>query len=186
MSATSAPFGFIPARHPTGLAAAAPYKIAPAYATQIAKYQPVKIVAAGGIEAAAGAEDLVGVLAGVEYTDAAGRRVFDTKWPTGGVPTATDVTAWVWDDPQNVYLVQADGSIPDTAIGAQADITNAANAANGLSTCTLASALVAAAAQGQFRIIAIEPAVDNVAGDAFTRVYAQVARHQYVANKVTI
>jgi hypothetical protein len=186
MSATSAPFGFIPTVNQKGLSAARPYKIAAAYATAIYKYQPVKLVTAGTIEAGAAAEDLLGTLAGVEYTDAEGRRVVNTKWPTGGVSGATDIVAWVWDDPENEFVVQANGSVAQAAIGDQADVVNATDNGNGMSQAMLNATLAGAGLQGQFRIVDFEKSVDNAPGDAFTKVIVKIARHQYVGNKVAI
>lgn len=187
MSAASAPYGFIPVRRRDGgQVNAAPYKIAAAYATAIHKNQVVKLVTAGGVEAAAVNEDVLGVLVGVEYTDSVGRRVVDTKWPSGGVASATDITAWVVDDPDTLYSVQADGAVAETARGDQADLTNAGNNANGMSTSTLNSTLKGAGIQGQFRIEDLDRYVDNAWGDAFTRVLVSIARHQFVANKVAI
>lgn len=185
MSATSAPFGFIPAKHPNGsMVNAAPYRIASGYATDLYKYQPVKLVTAGTIQAGAATEDLIGVFAGVEYTDALGRRVVDTQWPASTV--ATDIVAWVWDDPATIFVVQADGSVPQAGVGAQADITNATANANRMSSSTLNSTLEAAAAQGQFRIIGFDGSVDNAVGDAFTKVLVQIAQHQYRGDKAGI
>jgi hypothetical protein len=185
MSAVSAPFGFVATR--AGEDAARPYQIAPAYATAIYKNQAVTLDANGTITAAAAASDILGVFVGVEYIDADGRPQTRNSWPAGGVAGATNVTAYVLDDPEQEYLVQASGPIAAADIGAQADISgpNAGSAFLGLSQ-SMIGAIVAAAAQGQFRIVGIEAAVDNAAGDAFTRCLVRIARHQYVANKVTI
>lgn len=187
MSAASSPYGFMPVRRKDGgQVNAMPYKISAAYATAIYKNQVVKLDTAGVIQAAAAAEDILGVLVGVEYTDSIGRRVVDTKWPTGGVASATDITAWVIDDPDTVFSVQADGTLAETARGDQADISNAGNAANGLSTATLSNTLKGAGIQGQFRVIDLDRYVDNAWGDAFTRVLVTIARHQFVSNKTAI
>lgn len=183
MSASLSPFGFTPARF---VQTARPYKINAAYATKISKYQPVVLVTAGEINAAAAAADIVGVFAGVEYVDGTGKPVVATEWPTGGVSGATNITAWVWDDPDTEFVVQADGSIPQTSIGDQADITNITANGAGYSQCTLGSALKGAGVQGQFRIVDFDRSIDNTVGDAFTKVIVQHARHQYVANKVAI
>ena len=70
MSATSAPFGFVPIYHPTGNARGTAYDgvISAAYATSIYKYQPVYINA-GVLEPGDGSVDLLGVFAGVEYQE---------------------------------------------------------------------------------------------------------------------
>lgn len=186
MSATLTPFGFVAARHPTGECRANAYTIAPAYASAIYKGMPVILNTDGTINAGAAAADLIGVFVGVEYIGADGKPVVSNFWPAGGVAGATNVRAWVYDDPNIEYVVQADGSIPQTAVGAQTDITNATNNANGMSTSTVASAVALAAAQGQFRIVGFDLSLDNVPGDAFTKVVVKIARHQYVANKVAI
>ncbi len=186
MSAALNPFGFRPAFHPSGLDRAKAYTIAAAYATAINKFQPVILNTNGTVTAGTAAADLLGVFAGVQYVDATGRPQFSFSWPTGGVTGATNIIAWVWDDPNVVYEVQADGSIPQTAIGDQADITNVSNQSLGLSTCTLSSTLAGAGVQAQWRIVGFGQQLDNTPGDAFTIVQVQLARHQYVANKVAI
>lgn len=184
MSATSAPFGFIPVRHPLGECRARKYAIASGYGTAMYKYQPVILNTNGTITVGTAAADIIGVLAGVEYTDANGKRVVDTKWPAS--TTGTDIVAWVWDDPLVEYEVQADGAVAVTAIGDQADVTNVGNNGAGLSQATLSASLAGAGAQAQFRITAIAPDIDNAAGDAYTKVYCTIARHQFVSNKVGI
>ena len=182
MSATSAPFGFRPVRNAR---TARPYTISAAYGTALYKYMPVALVTAGTIQTAVVGSDVIGVLAGVEYTDSQNRRVVSTYWP-GAVTGATDIVAWVWDDPCIEYLVQGDGSMAQAVLGAQSDVTNLTNNANGLSTCTLDSTPEAAAAQGMFRIIEIEKAPDNEPGDAYTRCIVEIAQHAYRADKAGI
>lgn len=184
MSATSNPFGLIPVRQPIGDSRGNAYTIATGYGTQISKYQSVILNTNGTVTAGTAAADLLGVFMGCEYTDATGKRVVSNYWPAS--TTATNIVAWVVDDPATVYLVQADGAVAQTAVGDQADITNATANGNGFSQCTLASSLAGAGVQAQFRIVQIDTSIDNAAGDAFTKVLVQIARHQYVANKVAI
>lgn len=186
MTAAASPFGFVAMRHPSGMARAEAFTIAAAYATAIFKGMPVILNTDGTINAGTAAADLLGVFAGVEYIDATGKPVVANNWPAGGVTGATNIRAWVYDDPNIEYLVQADGSIPQSAVGAQTDVTNIGNAANGMSQATVASAVAAAGAQGQFRITGFDLGLDNAPGDAFTKVVVKIARHQYVANKVGI
>lgn len=182
MSATNAPFGFVAARHPSGEARMTRYPIASGYATSMYKGQPVILAANGTITVGAAAADLIGVLAGVEYVSSvSGKPVTDTVWPAG--TTTTEAWAWVYDDPETEFLVQADGSLAATALGDQSDVTNIGNNANNRSTCTLAAATAAPAGQGQFRITSFDLSVDNVAGDLFTKVLVRIARHQYRASK---
>lgn len=187
MSAASAPFGFRPAYHSTGIDRDIKYAIAAAYGTQISEGQPVILNTNGTVTAGTAAADLLGVFMGCEYIDATGKPNVSTFWPAGQtVQAGSTPLAWVNDDPNTVYEVQADGPVAATAIGDQADITNAAANSNGRSQATLASALAGAGVQAQFRIIGFSQALDNAPGDAFTVVQVKIARHQFVANKVAI
>lgn len=186
MSATLAPFGFVAQRHPSGECRATAYTIAAAYATAIPKNSPVILNTNGTITAGVAASDIIGVFAGVEYIDANGKPAVRPDWPVNGVVGATGIRAWVYDDHNIEFLVQADGPVALTAIGDQADITNVTNAANGQSQATLASVLAGAAASGQFRVTGFDLSVDNIPGDAFTKVTVKISRHQYVAAKVAI
>lgn len=186
MSDVSAPFGFVPQRHPTGNVRAEIFSIANNYATAINKYQPVIMNTNGTITAGAAASDLFGVFSGVEYVDASGKPVVSHFWPAGGVPGATDIRAYVWTDPNIEYLVQATGPVAQTAILDQTDVANIGNAANGYSQSGVSHTLAGAAAQGQFRVIGFDRSVDNVIGDAFTKVIVKIARHQSIANKVAV
>lgn len=187
MSAVLAPFGFRPAYNPIGLERAKKYTIAGAYATAIYSGMPCILNTNGTVTAGTAAADLLGIFWGCEYIDATGKPNVSTFWPasqailSGSVPTA-----WVYDDPNNVYEVQSDGSVAQTAIGDQADVTNVSANGNGRSQATLASALAGAGVQGQFRIIGFGQSLDNTPGDAFTIVQVQLARSQYIANKVGI
>lgn len=187
MSATSAPFGFRPTYQPTGLDRAKKYAIAAAYGTQISKGMPVILNTNGTVVAGTAAADILGIFAGCEYVDATGKPQVSNFWPAAQTVLAgTTPVAWVYDDPSNVYAVQADGSVAQAAIGDQADVTNVASNANGMSTCTLNSTLVGAGVQGQFRIVGFGSQLDNAPGDAFTIVQVQIARHQFVTSKVAI
>jgi hypothetical protein len=185
MSAANAPFGFVPQRHPTGEARANAYAIASGYASAIAKGQPVTLNTNGTITAGVAGTDLIGVFAGCEYTGADGKPVTSNNWPANTV--ATNIRAWVYDDANTEYLVQADGSIAQTALGDQTDITNAGTQTTfGTSAATVGAVLAGAGIQGQFRITGFDLSVDNAAGDAFTKVTVRIARHQYIAAKVAI
>jgi hypothetical protein len=189
MSATLAPFGFRPSYNPIGLERAKKYTIAGGFATAIFKGQPVILNTNGTITNGAAAADLLGVFAGVEYVDATGKPTVSNFWPAAQAVFAGSVpTAWVYDDPNEVYEVQADGSIAQTAIGDQADYSNvnAGSISTGLSAATLSATLAGAGVQAQWRIVGFGQGVDNTPGDAFTVVQVQLARSQFVANKVAV
>lgn len=189
MSAVSAPFGLRPAYNPTGLDRAKKYTIASAYGTAIFKGDPVILNTNGTITVGTAAADLLGVFAGCEYTDAGtGKRVVSDYWPASqAVLAGSETYAWVYDDPANVYDIQANGSIAQTAIGDQADVVmGAGSTLTGLSNTVISSTLAGAGVQAQLRIVGFNGDLSNAAGDAFTVVQVQIARHQFVANKVAI
>jgi len=185
---TLAPFGLRPAYHPTGLERAKAYTIASAYATAIFKGDPVILNTNGTITIGTAAADILGVFDGVEYIDATGKPTYSNFWPaaqavfSGSVPTA-----YVWDDPDIVYDVQANGSVAQTAIGDQADVVmGAGSTQTGLSTTALNSTLAGAGVQAQLRIVGFNLDPGNSVGDTYTVVQVKIARHQYIANKVAI
>lgn len=56
---------------------------------------------------------MIGVFMGCSYTDpSTGQITFSNMWPTGTV--ASDALAFVADDPQALYIVQADAAITNT------------------------------------------------------------------------
>lgn len=190
MSTLSAPFGFRPAYSAVGFDRAKKYTITSGYGTQLLKGVPVALDTNGTIvQGVVGANDILGIFAGCEYIDATGKPNVSNFWPAAQtVMAGTTPVVWVYDDAiSDVFEVQADGSIAQTAIGDQVNITNitAGSTSTGLSQCTV-GAVVGAGTQGQFRIVGFGQGLDNVPGDAFTIVQVQIARSQYVANKVAI
>lgn len=187
MSATATPFGMRPAYHALNAQVTArAYTIASAYGTAIYKGNPVILNTNGTIVVGTTAADILGIFAGVQYTDATGKPVYSPYWPAS--TTATDIVAYVYDDPNIVYEVQSNGSIAQTAVGDQADFVNpgTGSATTGLGSCTISSTLAGAGVQAQLRIVGFSLAPDNAPGDAYTVVQAQIARQQFVSNKVAI
>lgn len=185
---TLAPFGFRPAYHPTGLERGISYAVAAAYPVNMFKGDPVILNTNGTVTAGTAAADLLGVFNGVEFIDVTGKPTYSNFWPAGQTVFPGQVpTAYVWSDPNVVYDVQVNGSVAITAIGDQADmVVGAGSIQTGLSTAALNATLVGAAGQGQFRIIDINRDPANAVGDPFTVVQVQLARSQFVANKVAI
>lgn len=186
MSATLAPFGFLPSYHETGLERAKKRTIASGYGTNIFKNSPVILNTNGTVTAGTAAADLLGVFVGVDYIDSTGKPTYSTFWPAGTV--ATLINAWVVEDPKTIYHVQADGTVAQSAVGDEVDMTNvgAGSTANGLSTCTVSATPAGAGVQGQFRIVGFANFVDNAAGDAFPILEVEIARLHGVSNKVAV
>jgi hypothetical protein len=187
MSATNAPFGLRPAFHPSGLdrAQALAGGIPSAYASDILKGQAVLYVAGSGvIEPVNATGDAVsGAFAGVEWTDTTGRRRVSNYWPANTAYQTGSCVAYFYNDPNIVYEIQADGSVAQTAIGADANLSNFAAGSNvtGLSQATLNATVLSTGVQGQVQVLDIAPYPDNNWGDNFTIVRVQVARRQISA-----
>jgi hypothetical protein len=189
MSLINAPFGLNATYHPTGLERGKLYRVAPGYNVNMFKNQPVILNTNGTITAGTAAADLLGVLVGVEYVDTTGKPTYSPNWIAGTlVFPGTSPQAWVLDDPEIVYKVQADGIVAQTAIGDQCDVTNVAGGSllTGVSTATVSSVPSGVGVQGQFRIVGFDQDPTNAIGDAFTVLQVKIARHQFVANKVAV
>ena len=184
MSATNAPFGLRPAYHPSGLDRAQGLAniIESGYAQNILKGQTVKLAATTGyvVRAAAG-DALYGVFDGVEWTDTTGRRRVSNYWPTGTAYQTGSLIAYIWTDPQVVYEIQANGSIAQTAIGAEFDLSSpyAGSTTTGLSQALMDTTAAGANTSRVLRVIDLAPYPGNAWGDAYTIVRVQIAKFQY-------
>lgn len=192
MSSTNAPFGLRPAFHPSGLdrasalangiqAVSTSGNVSAGYATTILKGQPVKMATGGYIVVAAAGDAFLGAFDGVEWTDATGRRRVSNYWPANESFTVGSVVAYFYQDANIVYEIQADGSLAQTAIGDEADLSNttAGSTTTGLSQATLSTTLVGSGNSAQMRIIDIAPYADNAWGDDYVIVRATIAEYQF-------
>jgi len=181
MSASNAPFGLRPAFHPSGLdrAQALANGIASGYGSDILKGQAVKYVTAGTIQPVTGTEAFVGAFAGVEWTDSTGRRRVSNYWPAN--TTGTAIVAYFYADQNIVYEIQTDGTMAQTALGDEADLSNltSGSTTTGLSQCTLSTTLAGAGNTKQMRIIDIAPYADNAWGDSYVIVRANISNYQF-------
>jgi hypothetical protein len=94
------------------------YKIASGYGTNIFYGDVVKLVTAGTVEKDTGTTTAtpIGIFMGCEYTDPTlGYKLFSQYYPASTV--ASDIMAFVCDDPFVVMQAQADGSLAQTALG---------------------------------------------------------------------
>lgn len=198
MAATSAPFGFRPSFHNSGNIRPKAYKVASTYAASIFAGDPVKLNATGTVELASsdgtrdgtvGGINCLGVFAGVEYRDALGKPTVSPFWPGG--TTATEIVAYVYDDPETLFDVEyANPGTPgttsvQTAVGKQADWTVAA----GGSTYTGLSATLLTALQGtsgQFQITGFAPRVGDTLTDAYVVATVRMNEAHYKASVNTI
>ena len=190
MSATSAPFGLRPAYFPTGVekAQALANGITSGYANNILKGQAVQYSPNAGVilpvlDTTTNTGLVSGVFAGVEWTDTTGRRRVSNYWPANTAAVAGSIVAYFYNDQQIVYEIQTDGTMAQTAIGNEANLSNFAAGSNttGLSQMTLSASLAGSGAAAQFRIVDIAPYADNAWGDPFVIVRVQVSKPQFIS-----
>jgi|TARA_R100001132_G_scaffold21456_1_gene19183 hypothetical protein len=110
MANKDAAFGFRPVRHLSGGEIRTnEYKIAANYDTSIFQGSPVLAVTAGGIEVAAAGNVVLGVFGGCFFTDpTTSKPTFSNHYPAS--TNASDIVAFVYDDPRIVFEVQHDGT----------------------------------------------------------------------------
>jgi hypothetical protein len=179
MSSVASPFGLKPAFHPSGILRQGITTILSGFGTNIFQFSPVQILADGSIGPAAAGARAVGVFSGVEFTRTDGRRAVANNWVANEV--ATEIVAYYTFDPDIVYEIQADAPFVLLNIGNQFDWSApGGNATTGLSNQDLT--IASAAANAGLRVIGVNPAPDNIIGDAFTIVQVQISQHQYVAD----
>jgi hypothetical protein len=195
MSSTSAPFGFRPSFHNSGQMRPKAYTIASTYAANIFQGDPVKLTDAGVIQLGSsdGTRDgttdgvaLLGIFAGCQYLDASGKPTISPFWPSG--TTGTEITAWVYDDPETLFDAQytnpgTPGSTTvQTAVGEECDWTVASpggSTRTGLSTTQLG---VIQATSGQFQITGFAYNINDSLTDAYVVATVRINEHHYKAS----
>lgn len=195
MATTATPYGFKPLNHVGGTpyaGAVRHIKIASGFGTNIFNGSIVNIVAAGTIEVVtdigSNADQfpagVIGVFVGCTYTDPTSKnKTFSNHWPTGTV--ASDAMAYVVDDPQVLFQVQADATVAQTALGANAPLaavqsTSTGDTTTGNSTTALDADEVTTATVA-FRIVDFVESPDSTVGDAFTDLIVKfnAGQHSY-------
>lgn len=164
MANTDAATGLRPVRHLTGGSIRpSEYSIASAYASNIFTGDVVESTGTGtNIQVAAGGNaDNLGVFAGCRYVNSSGEQVFSPYWPAS--TTATDIVAYVYDDPNIVFEGQAD-TIAEADVGLLTDWDDGAGSTTtGLSGRELAVSSGATTNQA-LRILRLVPRPDNAYG----------------------
>ena len=183
MATTATPYGFKPLNHVGGTpyaGAVRHIKIASGFGTNIFNGSIVNIVAAGTIEVVtdigSNADQfpagVIGVFVGCTYTDPTSKnKTFSNHWPTGTV--ASDAMAYVVDDPQVLFQVQADGAVTQAELGenchlAAAQSTSTGDTTSGVSNSAIDQSTIETTAAFAFRIVDFVESPDSTVGDAFT------------------
>jgi|TARA_R110000824_G_scaffold14902_5_gene63074 hypothetical protein len=116
------------------------YRIAANYGTAIYTGDMVMQVTGGTVEihADGGTVPIVGVFMGCQYTDpTSGEQVFSAYYPAS--TNASDIIAFIVDDPNVVFEIQADDTFPIADLFGNFDIvyTNSSSTQSGLSGAEL-------------------------------------------------
>ena len=147
-------------------------KVASAYGTAIFYGDFVKLVAAGTVEKAAVTTAVVagtvGIFVGCSYTDpSTSQLTFNQQYPAS--TTASDIMAYVVDDPKIVLKMQGDGSIAQTGLGNNVSaISTAGSTAIGRSKNALDASSIATTNTLPLRVIEFVDGPTSAVGDAYT------------------
>ena len=163
MANVDAAFGFVPIRHMSGNAPRTnKYTIASELAENIFKGDLVIVIAAGTLTPHTATEtNNIGVFDGCSYTASDGSYVYSEYWPSG--TTATDIIAYVYDDPYTVFKVQSAGTTAQTNIGNCADVVaGAGSTVTGQSGFEISGTMAAGIAT--CKILALHETPDNAFG----------------------
>jgi len=190
MANTSRPAGLVPYQHMSGGTPMrmGSYKIVTTQAGNLFQGDPVVLTtgvatATRQITIAAIAvgitSKILGSFAGVRYTASDGSIVFSNKWVGGTtLATGTVAEAYVYDDPDMLFTVQATTIAVDDIGEAGQLILGAGNATTGISGVTLGA--VGAAAANQIQVVDLAPWPDNELG-ANAKAIVRIMTHQYRA-----
>ncbi len=193
MSATLQPFGLKPIRHINGKFVPPPRVIqggiASGYNTLINTCDPVKMSnSTGTLNIGASTGSFYGVFAGCQFTPSAtGLFTPSMTWPANQTYISDgQMVAMIWDDPNIIYEIQSNGSIAQSAIGNEGNMTNITTGNNGMSVVELSSTLSGTGVQGQLRIVGLSQRIGNAWGDTYTVVEVMIANSQYLNPQTAI
>jgi len=157
------------------------YRIAANYGTAIFKGDMVAQVTGGGVEVHAdgGTVPIVGVFNGCRYTDpTTGKETFSNFYPAS--TNASDIEAFVIDDPMAIFEIQADAAFPVADLFGNFDIvyTSSGSTTTGISGAELDVTTGATTAGLPLKAIDISKKVtdDDVSSDA-TNVLVVIQNH---------
>ena len=119
----------------------------------------------------------VGVFNGCNYIDpTTGKPTWKNFYPGSVNITSGVITADVIDDPNQLFLIQADGTPTRANFGTNADIT--AGTVNGISAMTLGVASFTEAATANLKVIGLWDAPGNTLGE-YAVLVVKINEHMY-------
>lgn len=147
-------------------------KIASGYGTAIFYGDFVKLVAAGTLEKAAVTTSVVagtvGIFVGCSYTDpSTSQMTFNQQFPAS--TAASDIMAYVVDDPKLVFKMQGDEAIAQTGLGNNISaVSTAGSTSIGRSKNALDGGSIATTNTLPLRVLEFVEGPNSTVGDAFT------------------
>lgn len=122
----------------------------------------------------------VGVFNGCNFVDpSSGKPTFKNFYPGSVNNTSGKIIADVLDDPNQLFLIQADEDVVQADIGKNADVVGTGGSTvNGISTMELDSSTVANTAALNLKIVALHETTDNAFGD-YAVVVVKINEHMY-------
>lgn len=191
MSATAAPYGFRPVRSLSSGGYNSGhnrlYKVTDDYATSIFYGDLVAIANTGtiGKATATTAANFLGVFVGCTYTDPTLNYKLHSNMWLGGT-TASDIMAYVVDDPHMVYQAQSSTTVAQTVLGNNIDLVQTAGNTNiGMSRVALDGGNISDSVTTKMaRVIGFVDGPDSAVGDAYTDclVILNPLNHQLIAD----
>jgi hypothetical protein len=197
MASTNSPYGLRPINLLGGQSYAGStrkYAIPATYNVNIQYGDPVLIVNTGStrgtlarfngtttattVTNTGGGFGFVGVFVGVTFTDPVYGAVFRQNYAAGN--TATDIQAYVVDDPDALFQVQANGQLNQTALGCNAALIQTVAGSSGVninSGVSLQASSIGTAATLPVRIVDFVDSTTSQIGDQFTDVIVRINTH---------
>lgn len=176
MATTAAPYG----ARPVGTLSASGsftgkvnhYRIADDYSTLISEGDFVKLAVTGYVQKDTGTDALtpIGIFVGCAYTDdATGQFTVNNHWPAS--TSSADAVAYVVDDPQVVFQMQGDGTIPLNYLCGNFEVeVTAGSASVGRSKNAVDASTVATTNTLPLKVVGFVDGPTSAVGDAYTDV----------------
>lgn len=192
MSASAFPYGMVPVENYGAGYNSQGFEtrtILDGYATSIYFGDVVKIAADGTMQKDTGTSTLTpyGIFLGCRYIQPGTGYVLDSQYWPASTTTGGTVYAKVSTFLRGVFQIQADGSVPMSALGDNASIVQTAGTASfGKSRNALSAASVAGTSSLPLRIVDVLDTPSNAWGDAFTDVLVIFNQNQQQLNSTGI
>lgn len=165
----------------------ADYLIADTSSTSIFCGDVVKMLTTGFIDKDTGTDAMkpLGVFLGCSFDDPnSGQRVFKQYYPASTNITTGVIRAYVCDDPDAIFAIQANASVTQAGLGANAALVQTAGSViSGNSKVALGASTIATTNTLPVRIVGFSESPRNAVGDAYTDVLVRwnggVVGHQW-------